>query len=168
MKILTEKLSNGNTIEYHQLDNGTCYNVNTPVRVVEELEKARLARTRLRVYYGSQETGYCWMEENDTIGRIGRTTGNIKFPLLIKTKRSFGGGAILDRCIIKITVGKRTAYQHPKFHMPAITIVDLDPACTGIKYGYSVNYDGTVAARFRTEAQAERYVAFVKGERQCK
>ena len=164
MKIIEEKLSNGNTIQYHQLDNGTCYNVKTPIRVIEQLERARLGGDRIRVFYGDQETGRCWMDENDTIGTVGRSTGRIKIPLLIKTKHSYGGGAILDSAIVKILYDKCVRYQHSNFHTPTMKVVDSHvPGCTA-----GVDFDHVRQANFKTRAQAERYIAFMAGRRNSK
>jgi hypothetical protein len=161
MNIVEEKHAHGIN-RYHQLDNGTCYNVETPVEVVEVLEKARESGLRIRIYYGDQNTGRCWMDEYDTIGTIGRSTGRIKIPLLIKTARSLGGGAVLDSCIIRIDDRPgHTVYQHQNYHTPALEIAPRHG-------GYGVNFDYCGAADFKTKAQAERYVAFMKGERWSK
>ena len=37
---------------------------------------------------------------------------------MILRKDSLGGGAILDDCIVKITVDKQIVYQHPNYHCP--------------------------------------------------
>ncbi|MFH1740063.1 MAG: hypothetical protein ABIH23_13720, partial [bacterium] len=78
MKIIED----GKGTKYHQLDNGTCYSVLAPVGVVEILEKYRDRSTRIRVFYGDTITGRDWMEENDTMGIVGRSSGQIKVPLL--------------------------------------------------------------------------------------
>jgi len=160
MKIIED----GKGREYHQLDNGTCYSVLTPVGVVEEMEKYRDRSTRIRVFYGDQETGRCWMEENDTMGTIGRSTGKIKVPLLIKTRRSFGGEAILDSAIVKITVNHRVVYEHPNYHLPSMAIVPshVPGYTTGVDFGNSRQ------ANFKTLEQAWRYIAFMEGRRNSK
>lgn len=112
---------------------------------------------RLRIYYGDKETGRCWMEEHDTQGYIGRSTGNMPIPLLISRTSACGGGAILTDCIVKITAGKHTLYQHERFNMPAVTV-----------NGCEVLFDGEVNARFENEGRAQRYAAFMKGERNSK
>ena len=86
----------------YRIENGTAYSINTPIPVIEILEKARQNRTRIRIWYGKD--GQCWNEEFDTIGTVGRSTGHFKVPLLIKNSRSMGGGAILDDCIVRIDV----------------------------------------------------------------
>jgi len=175
MKIIED----GKRMEYHQLDNGTCYSVLTPVRVVEILEKYRNGKTRIRVFYGDQETGRCWMEEYDTMGTIGRSTGRIKIPLLIKTKRSFGGVAILDSAIVKITVKipgvvtPQIVYQHPKFWQSELFLSSLKNTGTPeLPWTVCQKVEPTggmeVYAHFATKVKAERYIAFMRGERNSK
>jgi hypothetical protein len=89
-------------IQYKEV-NGTSYHKNTPQQVIDILERARENRTRLLFDFGDTKTGKSWGEVYDIRGTIGRSTGTIKIPLLIKTTRSFGGGGLLDHCIIKIT-----------------------------------------------------------------
>lgn len=55
-----------------------------------------------------------WNEQFDVTGYVGRSTGPIKVPLLIHNRRSLGGPAILDHCIIGVReTGKdgRLLYQ---------------------------------------------------------
>lgn len=164
MKIVEEKLSNGNTIRYQQLENGTCYHAETPEAVVRALENARLNDWRIRVFYGDTVTGRSWMDECDTMGTVGRSCGRIKIPLLIKSRRSMGGGALLDHFIIKITADHSLVYEHPKFNMPEMKVVESHVP----GYTAGVDFDNSRQANFKTKAQAERYVAFMRGERNCK
>lgn len=119
---ITELLPNGNSIKY-KLKNGTAYHFDTPDKIVGILEEARQSNRsiRLRFCFGDVETGRDWGETCDTTGYIGRSTGAIKIPLLIKTVNSTGGGGILDHCIVriekKINGGSyREVYRHPKYH----------------------------------------------------
>lgn len=107
--------------------NGTYYNQNTPDKVIEVLEKARLDRTRIQVDYGytdldkklsdGRKNGQSWGEVNDITGYVGRSTGTQKIPLLVHNRRSLGGGGLLTHCIVKIvtTKGKRVLYQHETY-----------------------------------------------------
>lgn len=102
----------------YKIINGTSYDPRTPNEVVGVLENARQTRTRLHISLGDSETGRDWLEEFETYGYVGRSMGPIKVPLLISNRRSLGGGAILDHCIIRIRVsaGSRVLYKHPKYH----------------------------------------------------
>lgn len=118
---ISEKLSNGNTINYKVID-GTAYHVSTNDRIVELLERARKEHARVRFSLGDTETGRDWNDTLGTCGYIGRSTGSIKVPLLLKNSRSTGGGALLDQCIIRLEYkGHRDksyylAYQHERYH----------------------------------------------------
>lgn len=103
----------------YKVFNGISFDKSTPDQVCRILANYCGDRSqRVRVFYGDTTTGKDWFECYDTIGYIGRSTGTVKIPLLIATSRSLGGGAILDHCIVKITIDKQTVYKHPNYHAP--------------------------------------------------
>jgi hypothetical protein len=163
-KSVQEILPNGNIINY-KIINGTAYYENTPDKVVNTLENARKYNERIRVFYGDRETGRDWKEEYDIIGYIGRSIGRIKIPLLIANSRSMGGGGILCDCIVKITIDKRIVYKHPDYYLGELTLTR-----DNLPEGYieGVNIDGERHANFRKEGQTERWIEFMKGERNSK
>jgi hypothetical protein len=112
----------------YKVMNGTYYKTSTPDSVIRILENARLNNTRLKIYYGDTATGRDWMEENDTIGTIGRSGGQVQIPLLIRYKNSYGGGGILDHCIVKVRDQKTKVvlYQAANYHQPQIVITPGD------------------------------------------
>lgn len=138
---------------------GTSFDERTPHAVCEILSDAIHSRRtqRLRLFYGNTETGRDWMEEHDTTGYIGRSTGSVKIPLLIPRSTSTGGGAILGHCIVRITSGGRDLYRHPAYHQPAITF-----------QGNEVLFDGAVHAQFDTFRKAEKYIDFITGRTNTK
>ena len=93
--------------------NGTSYHSETAEKVINVLENVRMSKTRITLDYGDVKTGVSWGEVYDISGTIGRSTGTIKIPLLIHNKRSYGGGGILDHCIIGIkeSRGGRILYK---------------------------------------------------------
>lgn len=101
----------------YKVVNGTFYTSNTNNEIIEVLEDARKNRARIRVFYGDTITGEDWLEDNDTIGTISRTFGDVKSPILLKRKNSTGGGLILTENIVKITIDKRIYYIHDKYHI---------------------------------------------------
>ena len=148
---------NGHSTTYKITASGTAYHEETPQEVVNVLERARAAGTRLQFYYGDVKTGRDWHEENDTIGTIGRSGGSVKIPLLIKSSRSHGGGAILDHCIVKIveTRTKKVLYKAANYQAPKIEIVPSDlPG-----YSHNVNIDGQLYSRHKTERAAKMLAA---------
>lgn len=160
MEIKEVTYSNGNTFKY-KIMNGTAYHVETNDKVVNILENARMSKRRIRVFYGDIETGKCWNEEYDVIGRVSRSCGEIKVPLLIHNSNSSGGGHMLDNCIVRITIDKVDMYKHKNFHNDNFNIKQEDDV-------FSVRIEEEVQARFKKLEQAERYVKFLKGERNIK
>jgi len=130
----------------------TCYKPDTDIRVINVLEKYMNNRRTIRVYYGDTETGKCWNEERDVRGRVGRSTGNIKIPLLVHPL-SYGGPALLDNRILKIVDirSKAVLYQHEKFIQPKVEITKSDLP----EYSYNVLIDGGVYGRCKTKREAK-------------
>lgn len=138
--------------------NGTAYHADTSERVIKALESARASRARIRVWYGDTNTGKAWAEENDVLGYVGRSTGNVKIPLLVHNRGSFGGGAILDHCIVRIDITDGTTlYKHPSFNAGEWSIDGAD-----------VYMGGQIQARFDTPEKAANYVSFMTGDRYAK
>ena len=105
-------------IEY-KIVNGTSYRLATDPAVVSILEQCRERGTRISVAYGNTTTGKDWGEERDIVGRVGRSCGPVKVPLLEYNRRSIGGSAALDHCIVLIqeSRGGRVLYSHPAYHV---------------------------------------------------
>lgn len=139
----------------------TYFDPGTDPSVSSILESARKTDRRLRLFLGDTETGRDWMDENDVVGRIGRSMGPMKVPLLI-ADGEHGGGAILTACIVRILDADtlRELYVHPKYQAPVLTV---HPDTSVPKYAFRVDRDDQVQARFRTREQAHGYVAFMLG-----
>ena len=69
------------------------------------LNRLYLSRERVEIVYGDPSNGKRWSDPS-LRGRIGRSTGNVKIPLLIKTARSIGGEGLLCGNILFITDAK--------------------------------------------------------------
>lgn len=98
--------------DYKEVD-GIFYKLETPDDLISVLNNCYKNDIRIIVDYGDTKTGKSWGEVCDIIGYIGRSTGEIKIPLLVYNNRCFGGGALLDNHIIgiKTTKGKRQLYK---------------------------------------------------------
>lgn len=96
--------------------NGTWYNPSTPPEVIKVLENARVFRRLLWVDYGDPQTGRSWNEENDVRGRVSRSSGPVKIPLLVADGDD-GAPAMLEHCIVNIMSAEsgRILYRHPTF-----------------------------------------------------
>jgi len=150
----------------YRIESGTSYDPRTPDEVVRVLENARLNRTRLHISLGETEgpnVGKDWLEEWDVQGYVGRSMGPVKVPLLVANRRSLGGGAILDHCIVRIRTssGGRVLYQHPQYHhgrleirqkAEPVTLQD-NPVLT-----VDVLRDGEPHAAFENVEKARRWV----------
>ena len=90
----------------YKVVNGTSYSVETSDKVIRVLEHCRKNGTRIVLDYGDTKTGRSWNQIYDVTGRIGRTGGNSKIPILLYNRRSMGGSAILTDCIIAIKESK--------------------------------------------------------------
>ena len=153
--------------EYKVL-NGTWFNAETPDWLCEVLEALRQNGKRVRVFYAYRNeekaegktfpAGVAWTDEFDVTGRIGRSCGSIRIPLLINTRRSLGGSSLLDSCIgcIMSTDGC-TWYRMVGFKFPEWRIVKkvLDS-----KTVYSLEYRTERMEDFQTHAvsDSEDYV----------
>ena len=142
--------------KYYTTTNGTSYDINTDKKVVSILDDAIINRKRLKLDYGNTETGESWNECYDIIGRIGRSTGSIKIPLLILTSRSYGGGALLDSCIIKITDIKtgKVIYKNQNYKEKVFNIVPSDLP----DYTVNVNINGKLYSRHKSERSAKMLI----------
>lgn len=103
---------------------GTTYKDETPREVIEILEQFRtgVSATRIRVHYGDTKTGQDWGDIYGVAGRVSRSLGPTKIPLLIPNSRAYGGGGILDHCIVRIRYANRRdggdLYRHPNYTPP--------------------------------------------------
>jgi hypothetical protein len=149
----------GRRIVYKVTPAGAAYHEDAHPKVVELLEKARLAGHKVRVFYGDSNTGRDWLEENDVEGRIGLSMGPVKIPLMI-APRQIGGPGILESCVVRIQVRGKDAWRHPRYHQPAF---ESKPS----KYAdrpHGVFADGQNIANFKTPRAREKYLGFIQGE----
>ncbi len=144
--------------EYQLSESGISYDKITPAAVIAVIDNVYKSKLRVRIYCGNPLTGKAWTEENDVIGTIGRSTGQVKIPLLIANSRSNGGHGLLDGCILKITDAKsgNVLYQHPTFHMP--TFEKVPGNAEGLPYGIKV--DGKQYSNHKTEKSRDKLYNF--------
>jgi hypothetical protein len=145
--------------EYITLSTGTSYVQGTDIKVIRALEDARVRGYKVRVYYGSK--GKVWSDEYDTIGKVGRSMGNIKILLLIASSRSMGGYAIMTDKVVRIDtnidVHKATVYSKEGYTLPSYTLK-----------GNQVYADNELYANCKSEQSAQRLVNFMSGKRWSK
>lgn len=142
----------------------TWYHAGTPKAVREVLDRLIESRTRVRIYLGDTVTGCSWLEEHDVVGRIGRSTGITKIPLLIAEGED-GGPGLLDHCIVRIQNARtgKDLYRHPSYHTPEMWVAYSEDEP---KYPVAVEVEGKgTVARFKDSTRAQRWVEFMKGQR---
>jgi hypothetical protein len=164
MKTETHQIGGKDTI-YKVSDSGTYYSEKTPDELIRVLDSIRGTSQRVKIYLGDKDTGRDCMEEDGKVGKIGRSSGPIKIPILLRTMNSHGGGAILEDCIVKIVTSPastgRVLYQHPRYHQPTMEITN-----EGLEgkpeYTHTVRIGGETYSRHTSERSAQRLVALLK------
>ena len=183
--IVEDKLSNGNTLYYVEREGmyfevGIFLGRENKLEVFDNVNEALMSliirawkyKFRVRIFYGDIHTGRSWNEEYDVMGTIGRTTGNIKIPILVHNKRSWGGGALLLSSVIRIDdiEDKRTLWKLPNFHVEELNVCSND----SLELPWKVEKlneetkQWQTQACFKTEIQAQKYKEFMEGKRYSK
>ena len=150
-------------IKSKKIDLGTWYDPNTPDEIIQVLETARKDGTKIRLFIGDRKTGVQWLEEDEIIGKVGRSTGVFKVPLIIASGE-MGGGQISTKSILRIDNARTgsTLYQCSNYKRPELNVrpsgdKDLPVSVT--------RPDGTVEGNFKNEGEAEKYIAFHQGRK---
>ena len=166
-------------IKYRIL-NDTAYHYGTPLVLVNVLEQLRKNERKVRIMTGytahywhltedvRARVGEVWLEESDVVGRIGRSGGRIKVPLLISDDDA-GGPALGDDIILRVSnVDNVVLYEDPLLRWPQLTIEANEHHYQGpgyeVIYQYRVTHKGEEQAKFRTKKGAEAYVKFFSPE----
>jgi hypothetical protein len=164
MKTETHKVGDKDKV-YKVSDSGTYYSAETSDEVIRVIDSLRGTHQRVKIYLGDGETGRDWMEESDKTGKIGRSSGPIKVPILLTNINSHGGGAILDGCIVKIVTSPaasaRVLYQHPRYHQPAMEITN-EGLVGKPEYTHTVRIGGDIYSRHTSERSAKRLVSLLR------
>ena len=138
----------------------TYFDPGTDARAARVLEDCRKRRRKVRLILGDTDTGESWLDEYDVVGRIGRSTGTLKVPLLIEPGAD-GGPAILTACLLAIVdwdTGK-FLFRHATFRAPNLSIRAAEDAVLR----WEVLHGDVVVARFEDIGQAGGYAAFMRG-----
>jgi hypothetical protein len=137
MKTITDSTGR----QYKVSEHGTAFHIDTDNEICRILDEAIQSKKRLKIYLGDTKTGRDWNEEYNTTGRIGRSTGTIKIPLMIHSSRSYGGAAILDYCIVKIKdiATGRTLFHVPNYYNGEFKIVPCNHLTTDYTHSVMIN-----------------------------
>lgn len=139
----------------------TYFDPGTDPEAATVLESRRRTCGKVRLVLGDTHTGEPWLSEYDVVGKIGRSSGSLKVPLLVEDGES-GGGAILTACVLNIIDWKsgRTLYRHPAYREPDLSLQPSDIP----ERPWAVIHLNEVIARFKDMGKACAYIAFMQGE----
>lgn len=161
------KRRKGSDGKEYKVCNGTFYSAEALDGAILALEYARVNRIRIRVFYayktaeerenGAKDSEFdvleVWEDENYCIGRMGRSNGNIKIPILLPSSSSCFGSPILDSrtVLVKTTEGKvlfsADGLKFPEWKVKA----DSDRNTCELLYKTSLMEDFKVYATCRNE-----------------
>ena len=161
--------------EYKVCD-GTFYSADALDGAILALEYARTNQIRVRIFYAyktaeEKERGVkdsefdvleVWNEEFDCVGRLGRSNGNIKVPILLSSASSHYGSPILESRIVLIkTTDGRVLFSADGLKFPEWKVnADSDKKTCELLYKTSLMEDFKVYATCRNEdwQKAVRYI----------
>lgn len=138
----------------------TYFDPGTDAQAARVLENCRKCRRKVRLILGDTDTGDSWLDEHDVVGHIGRSTGQLKVPLLIEPGDD-GGPAILTASLLAIVDwdSGEFLFRHATIRAPELSIRAAEDA----DLRWEVLRGDVVIARFEDIGQAGGYVAFMRG-----
>lgn len=152
--------------EYKVCD-GTFYSAEALDGAILALEYARTNKLRVRIFYAyktADEKERCvkdsefdvlevWNEEFDCVGRLGRSNGTIKVPILLSSSSSWYGSPILESRIVLVkTTDGRVLFSADGLKFPEWKInADADKKTCELLYKTSLMKDFKVYATCRNE-----------------
>jgi hypothetical protein len=145
---------------------GTHFHPDTVAQVARLLDSHIASGEKVRLFLGDAATGAAWHEENDVVGRIGRSMGPCKVPLMVGGKDS-GGPALLDHCIVGVLAkGGAWLWKHPTLDLGQWAAEPIDhTARSGSRFQGAALVNGTLYSRHTSLQGAQRLVDFMLGRR---
>lgn len=107
----------------------------TDPQVERVLERCGRRGSVCRLILGDVATGEPWFDERDVVGRIGRSTGSLKVPLLVPRGEN-GGPAMLTACLLAVVDWRsgRLLYRHPRYQEPALDLRPDEATMTALRW----------------------------------
>ncbi|AWI53488.1 MAG: hypothetical protein KGI91_13240 [Burkholderiales bacterium] len=132
----------------------------TDPRAAKVLESYRRTGEKIRLILGDLATGEPWLDEHGVVGRIGRSGGMLKIPLLVEPGQS-GGGAILTDCILCLVDWQtgNTPYRHPAYREANLSLSPNESP----NLPWAVRRGSDAIACFADIGKAASYLAFMRG-----
>lgn len=150
-------------LDKYRIHNDTYYHKELPLVALAIIEQCRTTHSRIRLHYGDLETGRDYLEEHDIKGKIGRSIGPVKVPLLVPVGGD--GGPELFSHIVKISLlNGDVLYKHPNWHLPKIEERPcVSPDLVKQGYKYEVLVEGEIHARFKTLTSLDVWYKLIAG-----
>lgn len=154
---------------YTQLDDdATWFDARTPKKVQRVLESVRKSGDRVRLFYGDAQTGVDRLEQQDTVGRIGRSSGAIKSPLILTEE--CGGPLIYPQNLVRIvnlTTGEEL-YRHKNYRLPRMELKEAESFYQLEGYKFAVVAEDAsgeliTQANFTSQVAAACWLSFMAG-----
>jgi hypothetical protein len=171
-KIVTQQGTDGRT---YKVINDTWFDVRTPDEVIHLLELARRLNYYVWFRLGDPATGEDWMDCYAVCGFVGRSMGPIKIPILLRSRRSIGGGGMLTDSIVRLVVHRAGSRGVVPFNRQWQAATYKTPE---LFVDYVLNYSdnrrtwvvkdktaNTIHGHFKSIVQAKRYIDFITGRR---
>ena len=142
-------------------DLGTWFRAATPEKLKRVINRLIHSEETIRLFRGDPQTGKMEITDFEVLGRVGRSSGVLKVPLLLEDASGFGSPIPDDRILRIVRASDRKVlYTVPSFRLPTFEVV----LHTSADYPFGVNADGELHAAFSTYAKACAWVAFMSGE----
>ncbi|WP_284620529.1 hypothetical protein [Aquabacterium humicola] len=124
------------------------------------LEACRHSRSKVHLVVGDTGTGSVAFDDNDVVGRIGRSHGALKVPLLLEDGQAFGSPVTCGRVLAILDWETGLAlYRHPGYRPPELKLA----FCEHESRPWSVMHRDSTIARFADIGKAGAYIAFMRG-----
>lgn len=158
-------------LKHHNV-NDTWYSHGIDQKLIQVFERLRASGEEVRVWQGHVTTGRAWIELDhaDCIGRISRSSGSMKIPLLIG-RDGYDKGTLFDHSCLRIVRinDAKELWRHPLFHVPYLSIVPNDDPQSrdeGFEWVVLADNDGKYerVACFKDIATAGVFVAVTRGD----
>ena len=181
------KRQTGTDGKEYKVCNGTFYSAEALDGAILALEYARVNRIRIRIFYAyktaeEKENGVrdsefdvleVWEDENDCIGWLGRSNGNIKIPILLSSSSSpYGLSIVESRVVLVKTTGGKVLFSADGLKFPEWKVnADSDKKTCELLYKTSLMEDFETYATCRDEdfqkavRRMERLSEYMRGVR---
>jgi hypothetical protein len=137
----------------------------TNPEVQQALTKAHEDKTKIRIFYGSTDTGQAWCESYGVLGYVKPSPGLESIPLIVRSKRDKGGPMIVMELLVGIfnTDTGQPMYVHKNFETGIFTYKEVDNMYV-VRRQFSNETRGSMMEMFETSDKANKYCQFMMAD----